>query len=102
MVRSIVRLFAAGAIGLAFAAVAYSQSGQREAVDVELVIAVDVSYSMDPDEQALQREGYVDAISSRDFIDAVRKGPSGRIAVTYVEWASTNDQKIIVPWQLID
>jgi hypothetical protein len=102
MVRPVVRIFAAGAIGLALIAIAHSQSDKREAVDVELVIAVDVSYSMDPDEQALQREGYVDAISSRDFIDAVGKGPNGRIAVTYVEWASVNDQKVIVPWQVID
>ena len=102
MVRSVVRFFAAGAAGLAIIAAAHSQSGRREAVDVELVIAVDVSYSMDPDEQALQREGYVEAISSRDFIDAVRKGPNGRIAVTYVEWASVNEQKVIVPWQVID
>jgi hypothetical protein len=102
MVRSVVRLFAVAAIGLAFAAPAHAQSDKREAVDVELVIAVDVSYSMDPDEQALQREGYVEAISSRDFIDAVRKGPNGRIAVTYVEWAGVNEQKIVVPWQVID
>jgi Protein of unknown function (DUF1194) len=102
MVRSVVRFFAAAAIGLAFAAAAHAQSGKREAIDVELVIAVDVSYSMDPDEQALQREGYVEAISSRDFIDAVRKGPNGRIAVTYVEWAGVNEQKIVVPWQVID
>src|SRR6202158_445406 len=78
MVRSVARIFAAGAIGLALIAIAHSQSGKREAVDVELVIAVDVSYSMDPDGQALQREGYVGAISSRDFIDTVRKGPHGR------------------------
>jgi hypothetical protein len=102
MVRSVVRFFAAAAIGLAFAAAALAQQSKREAVDVELVIAVDVSYSMDPDEQALQREGYVEAISSRDFIDAVRKGPNGRIAVTYVEWAGVNEQKIVVPWQMID
>ncbi len=102
MVRSAVRFFAAGAVGLAIIAAAHSQSDKREAVDVELVIAVDVSYSMDPDEQALQREGYIDAISSRDFIDAVRKGPNGRISVIYVEWAGVNEQKIIVPWQVID
>src|SRR5713101_964335 len=89
MVRS-VRLFAAAAIGFAFVVSTHAQSIKREAVDVELVIAVDVSYSMDPDEQALQREGYVEAISSRDLIDAVRKGPNGRIAVTYVEWAGVN------------
>src|ERR1700693_4870398 len=102
MVRSVVRLIAAGTVGLALVAAAHSQSDKREAVDVELVIAVDVSYSMDPDEQALQREGYIDAISWRDSIDAVRKGPTARISVPYVEWAGVNEQKIIVPWQVID
>ena len=72
------------------------------AVDVELVIAVDVSYSMDPDEQALQREGYVMALTSREFLRALRAGANGKIAVTYFEWAGQNDQKIIMAWRLID
>jgi hypothetical protein len=72
------------------------------AVDVELVIAVDVSYSMDPDEQALQREGYVLALTSREFLRALREGPNGKIAVTYFEWAGQFDQKILMPWRLID
>ena len=71
-------------------------------VDVELVIAVDVSYSMDPDEQALQREGYVAALGSREFLDALRHGMHGRVAVTYFEWAGAADQRIVVPWRLID
>ena len=71
-------------------------------VDVELVLAVDVSYSMDPDEQALQCEGYVAALASREFLDALRHGMHGRIAVTYFEWAGASDQKILVPWRLID
>ena len=72
------------------------------AVDVELVLAVDVSYSMDPEEQALQREGYITGITSRDFMQALRSGMNGKIAVTYFEWAGPYDQKIIVPWRLID
>lgn len=71
-------------------------------VDVELVIAVDVSYSMDPDEQALQREGYILALTSKEFLQALRQGANGRIAVTYFEWAGQSDQKIIMPWRLID
>ena len=71
-------------------------------VDVELVIAVDVSYSMDPDEQALQREGYVLALKSREFLQALRQGTHGKVAVTYFEWAGQSDQKIIMPWRLID
>jgi len=71
-------------------------------VDVELVLAVDVSYSMDPDEQKLQREGYVKALTSREFLQALREGANGKVAVTYVEWAGANDQKIIMPWRLIE
>ena len=72
------------------------------AVDTELVIAVDVSYSMDPEEQQIQREGYIEAISSREFMSAIRSGTHGKVALTYFEWAGPTDQKIIVPWRLID
>jgi len=81
---------------------AQAQPAAPTDVDVELVLAVDVSYSMDPDEQALQREGYVTALGSREFLEALRHGMHGRIAVTYVEWAGALDQKILVPWRLID
>ena len=71
-------------------------------VDVQLVLAVDISYSMDPDEQALQREGYIAALTSPEFMRALREGMHGKIAVTYFEWAGPYDQKIVVPWRLID
>ena len=71
-------------------------------VDVELVLAVDVSYSMDPDEQQLQREGYITGITSREFMQALRGGMNGKIAITYFEWAGPGDQKIIMPWRMID
>ena len=71
-------------------------------VDVELVIAVDVSYSMDPDEQVLQREGYITGLTSQEFLDALHQGMHGKIAITYFEWAGAGDQKIVVPWRLID
>jgi hypothetical protein len=84
-----------------------SRSGQQLAdkeavVDVELIIAVDVSYSMDMDELAVQREGYAQAIVSKEFLQALKTGPTGKIAVTYFEWAAVNDQKIIIPWRVID
>jgi hypothetical protein len=78
------------------------KSPNAVAVDVELVLAVDVSYSMDPDEQALQREGYITGITSREFMQALREGANGKVAVTYFEWAGAYDQKIIVPWRLIE
>jgi Protein of unknown function (DUF1194) len=71
-------------------------------VDVELVIAVDVSYSMDPDEQALQREGYITGLTSPEFLNALHQGTHGKIALTYFEWAGAADQRIVVPWRMID
>ncbi len=71
-------------------------------VDVELVLAVDVSYSMDLDELAVQREGYARALVSKDFLRTLKTGPTGKIAVTYVEWAASTDQKVIIPWRVID
>jgi hypothetical protein len=71
-------------------------------VDVELVLAVDISYSMDPEEQALQREGYAFALTSPEFLDALRGGARGKVAITYVEWAGIGEQRIVMPWRLID
>jgi len=71
-------------------------------VNVELVIAVDVSYSMDMDELAIQREGYAQAIVSKDFLQALRAVPGGKVAVTYFEWSMSGDEKIIIPWRVID
>jgi hypothetical protein len=71
-------------------------------VDVELVMSVDISYSMDMDELALQREGYAQAIASQEFLNALKQGSNGKIAVTLVEWAGVNDQRVVVPWRLID
>lgn len=81
------------------------QSADKEAtpsVDVELILAVDVSYSMDMDELAIQREGYAQAIVSKEFLQALKSGPNGKVAVTYFEWAASSDQKIIIPWRVID
>ena len=82
-----------------------SRSADKESspsVDVELVIAVDVSYSMDMDELAVQREGYAQAIVSKEFLQALKSLPNGKISVTYFEWAASSDQKIIIPWRVID
>src|SRR4051794_35513293 len=71
-------------------------------VDVELVMAVDISYSMDMDELALQREGYAHAIASQEFLNALKLGTHAKIAATLVEWAGVADQRVVVPWRLID
>ena len=79
-----------------------SRAGAPVPVDVELVLAVDISYSMDFDELALQREGYITALASKDFVDALRGGAHGKIAIIYIEWAGTHEQTVVVPWTLID
>ena len=60
------------------------------------------SNSMDPEEQALQREGFVAAFRSPVVHDAIRKEAHGRIAVTYMEWAGTVTQQVVVPWIIIE
>jgi hypothetical protein len=71
-------------------------------VDLELVLAVDVSDSMEPAEQLLQRQGYVSALGHPDIVDAIRSGAHGRIAITYVEWSSPGRQRVVVRWTLVD
>ncbi|WP_299962330.1 DUF1194 domain-containing protein [uncultured Roseobacter sp.] len=67
-------------------------------VDVELFLAVDVSRSMSPAELEIQRRGYAEAITSTQVIEAIQSGMLGRIAVTYVEWAGSGSQRVVVPW----
>jgi len=69
-------------------------------VDLELVLAVDVSASIDGGEVDLQRAGYIAALTDPAVVAAMTAGPLGRIAVTYVEWAEF--QRSIVGWTLID
>jgi hypothetical protein len=79
-----------------------SAADEANRVDVELILAVDISYSMDMEELALQREGYAEAITSKEFLQALKTGPTGKVAVTYFEWAASTDQRIILPWRVID
>ncbi|MDA0240047.1 MAG: DUF1194 domain-containing protein [Proteobacteria bacterium] len=77
--------------------------GQAEKipVDLELVLAVDVSGSVDEEEGDLQRKGYVNAITSPEVIKAIQSGILRRIAVTYVEWAGEGTQSTILDWTII-
>ena len=84
---------------------AHAQTGSPPTgpeVDVALVLAVDISFSMDLDELALQRDGYVQAIRSSEVKQAIAKGAVGRIAVTFVEWAGLQAQYVVIPWMIID
>lgn len=74
----------------------------KTGVDLELVLAVDVSRSMDHEEQLLQRKGYAEAFRSPEVIQSILSGVHGSIAVTYVEWAGTGLGRTLVPWMHID
>lgn len=70
-------------------------------VDLELVLAVDVSGSMDESEHALQREGYLAALRHPRVIETIQSGHYGKIALTYVEWAGPDSQAVAVPWSAV-
>ncbi len=90
----------AGAV--AACAVGVAGAAAQTRVDVELVVAVDVSLSMDTGEQRLQREGYVAAFRDHELQRAITSGIYGRIAVVYVEWAGPSWQSVVIPWTVID
>lgn len=86
----------------ALAGGAAAQPSRPVAVDLELVLAIDISGSIDREEAELQRQGYVDAITDPEIIRAIRGGILGRIAVTYFEWAGKGFQDRVVDWTVID
>ena len=80
----------------------FPPAAAQTAVDLELILAVDVSLSMDLEEQRLQRDGYVSALRDEEVHKAIASGAHGRIAVTYFEWAGPTVQSVVIPWTVID
>src|SRR6266478_9074950 len=70
-------------------------------VDVALVIATDVSYSVDDNEARFEREGAIAAFRNAEVIKAIQAGALGRIAVTYIDFSSYSTNKIIAPWHIV-
>ena len=85
-------------VGLGAAA---SPARGDEAVDAAIVLAADVSRSIDDDEFDLQRRGYAAAIVSDKLMEAIHSGPHGAIALAYVEWAGEGEQAIVVDWMVL-
>jgi hypothetical protein len=71
-------------------------------VDLQLVLAVDVSRSIDEVEAELQRRGYIEALTNQRVIDAILSGEHKRIALCYTEWAGTHYQVVVIDWVVID
>jgi hypothetical protein len=73
-----------------------------EPVDLLLVLAADVSRSVDAAKFQLQRDGYAAAIANPRVLDAIRSGRTGKIAIAFVEWSGFGNQKVVIDWMAID
>jgi len=76
-------------------------SVRAEPVDLQLILAADVSRSIDNDEFKLQREGIASALQNPEVLRAIRSGPHGVIAVSFVEWSGTGEQNVVLGWSLV-
>jgi hypothetical protein len=72
-----------------------------EQVDLLLVLAADVSRSVDSEKFQLQREGYAAAMSDPRVLDAIRSGRNGRVGVAFVEWSGIGSQRVVIDWTTV-
>jgi Protein of unknown function (DUF1194) len=72
-----------------------------EDVDLLLVLAVDVSRSIDATKFQLQREGYAAAVADPHVLEAIHSGRTGRVGLTFVEWSGVGAQKVVIDWATI-
>jgi len=86
---------------IAAAALLPIAAAAAEPVDLLLVLAADVSRSVDATKFQLQREGYAAAVSDPRVIDAIRSGRYGRIGLTFVEWSGTGSQRMVIDWTMV-
>jgi hypothetical protein len=98
------RLSRRAAVVVAFVAALFSTHATRaaEPVDLLLVLAADVSRSVDSQKFQLQREGYAAALNNPRVLEAIQSGRRGRIAVLFLEWSGFGNQKVVIDWMLID
>lgn len=89
------------AIGLLAIATISRPAAAAEEVDLLLVLAADVSRSVDQPKFQLQREGYAAALSNARVLEAIMSGPNRRIAVCFVEWSGQGNQKLVIDWTVI-
>jgi hypothetical protein len=97
--RVVTILSVLAALHMAFAA---PSARAAEPVDLLLVLAADVSRSVDHQKFVLQREGYAAAISDARVLESIRSGPHARIAICFVEWSGFGAQKLVVGWTAVD
>src|ERR1700678_160523 len=95
-IKVLLTLLIAGAVLAPVAAIAADE------VDLLLVLAVDVSRSIDAAKFQLQREGYAAAVADPHVLDAIKSGRTGRVGLTLVEWSGVGAQKVVVDWSTIE
>src|SRR5271166_4722815 len=101
MVSNVMRAVRTFLFAALMATAGWAPSRAAERVDLLLVLAADVSGSMDGSKFDLQRSGYAAAFSNPRVIEAIRGGPHGRIAVAFIEWSGILQQKIVIDWTVI-
>jgi hypothetical protein len=89
------------ALAASVLALGLSSARAQEQVDLLLVLASDVSRSVDTPKFQLQREGYAAALSNPRVVEAIRSGPHGRIAICFVEWSGSTSQKLVIDWTIV-
>jgi hypothetical protein len=97
-----IRILRTAVAVLALVFIQLSSARAAEPVDLLLVLASDVSRSVDHPKFLLQREGYAAAVSDKQVLDAVRSGPHGKVAICFVEWSGFGAQKVVIDWTMID
>ena len=98
---NIMRALATFVVAALMATTAWTSTHAAERVDLLLVLAADVSGSMDDSKFELQRSGYVAAFSNPRVIEALRGGPRGRVAAAFIEWSGALQQKVVIDWTVI-
>jgi hypothetical protein len=101
LIRRSLSMFIVAVSMLALANVAPTRVAAAEAVDLLLVLAADVSRSVDAQKFQLQRDGYAAAITDPRVIEAIRSGPHSRIAICFVEWSGVGNQKVVIDWTIV-
>src|SRR5258708_22862720 len=74
---------------------------RAQSTDLLLVLAADVSRSIDESEFALQRKGYSAAVTDPRVLAAIRGGTTGTIAICFVEWSGAGEQNVVADWTVI-
>jgi hypothetical protein len=90
-----------GAVAASLVVMALARPAHAQATDLLLVLAADVSRSIDEAEFALQRKGYSAAVTDPRVLAAIRGGATGSIAICFIEWSGAGEQNVVADWTVI-